>query len=102
MRYIVIIYYVLIEGEQIFETLNVNKNIEANSPEEAIGIAYTWPQSRSFGQCYIVSIAAQRSRLIQQIALLFHKTKKVSFPVRVVTNLSVLIIEGQEKPHLFN
>ena len=40
MRYIVIIYYVLIEGEQIFETLNVNKNIEANSPEEAIGIAY--------------------------------------------------------------
>ena len=43
MRYIVIIYYVLIEGEQIFETLNVNKNIEANSPEEAI-------------ECYIVSI----------------------------------------------
>ena len=40
MRYIVIIYYVLIEGEQVFETLNVNKNIEANSPEEAIGIAY--------------------------------------------------------------
>ena len=40
MRYIVIIYYVLIEGEQIFETLNVNKNIEASSPEEAIGIAY--------------------------------------------------------------
>lgn len=40
MRYIVIIYYVLIEGEQVFETLNVNKNIEANSPEE----------------CYIVSI----------------------------------------------
>ena len=39
MRYIVIIYYVLIEGEQVFETLNVNKNIEANSPEEAIGIA---------------------------------------------------------------
>ncbi len=32
MRYIVIIYYVLIEGEQVFETLNVNKNIEANSP----------------------------------------------------------------------
>ena len=27
MRYIVIIYYVLIEGEQVFETLNVNKNI---------------------------------------------------------------------------
>ena len=40
MRYIVIIYYVLIEGEQVFETLNVNKNIEASSPEEAIGIAY--------------------------------------------------------------
>ena len=36
MRYIVIIYYVLIEEEQIFETLNVNKNIEASSPEEAI------------------------------------------------------------------
>ena len=46
MRYIVIIYYVLIEGEQIFETLNVNKNIEASSPEEAI----------ASDECYIVSI----------------------------------------------
>ena len=44
MRYIVIIYYVLVEGEQVFETLNVNKNIEASSPEEA-------PD-----ECYIVSI----------------------------------------------
>ena len=54
MRYIVIIYYVLIEGEQVFETLNVNKNIEANSPEEAIGIAYNLFKAED--ECYIVSI----------------------------------------------
>jgi hypothetical protein len=56
MRYIVIIYYVLIEGEQIFETLNVNKNIEANSPEEAIGIAYKLFKAEASDECYIVSI----------------------------------------------
>ena len=56
MRYIVIIYYVLIEGEQIFETLNVNKNIEARSPEEAIGIAYHLFKAEASDECYIVSI----------------------------------------------
>ena len=55
MRYIVIIYYVLIEGEQIFETLNVNKNIEASSPE-AIGIAYNLFKAEASDECYIVSI----------------------------------------------
>ena len=55
MRYIVIIYYVLIEGEQVFETLNVNKNIEANSPEEAIGINTIYLKPNS-DECYIVSI----------------------------------------------
>ena len=55
MRYIVIIYYVLIEGEQVFETLNVNKNIEANSPE-AIGIAYNLFKAEAPDECYIVSI----------------------------------------------
>ena len=54
MRYIVIIYYVLIEGEQIFETLNVNKNIEASSPEE--GIAYNLFKAEASDECYIVSI----------------------------------------------
>ena len=52
MRYIVIIYYVLIEGEQIFETLNV----EASSPEEAIGIAYNLFKAEASDECYIVSI----------------------------------------------
>ena len=52
MRYIVIIYYVLIEGEQIFET----KNIEASSPEEAIGIAYNLFKAEASDECYIVSI----------------------------------------------
>ena len=52
MRYIVIIYYVLIEGEQIFETLS----IEANSPEEAIGIAYNLFKAEAPDECYIVSI----------------------------------------------
>ena len=56
MRYIVIIYYVLIEGEQVFETLNVDKNIEANSPEEAIGIAYNLFKAEAPDECYIVSI----------------------------------------------
>lgn len=56
MRYIVIIYYVLIEGEQVFETLNVNKNIEANSPEEAIGIAYNLFKAEAPDEYYIVSI----------------------------------------------
>ena len=56
MRYIVIIYYVLIEGEQVFETLNVNKNIEASSPEEAIGIANNLFKSEDTDECYIVSI----------------------------------------------
>ena len=51
MRYIVIIYYVLIEGEQVF-----NKNIEANSPEEAIGIAYNLFKAEAPDECYIVSI----------------------------------------------
>ena len=50
------IYYVLIEGEQIFETLNVNKNIEASSPEEAIGIAYNLFKAEASDECYIVSI----------------------------------------------
>lgn len=40
MEYAVIIYYVLVEGEQVVESLNVKKNIEASSPEEAIGVAY--------------------------------------------------------------
>ncbi len=56
MRYIVIIYYVLIEGDQEFETLNVNKNIEANSPEEAIGIAYKCFKAEAPEECYILSI----------------------------------------------
>ena len=46
----------LIEGEQIFETLNVNKNIEASSPEEAIGIAYNLFKAEASDECYIVSI----------------------------------------------
>ena len=40
MEYAVIIYYVLVEGEQVVESLNVKKNIEAAADEE----------------CYIVSI----------------------------------------------
>ena len=53
MRYIVIIYYVLIEGEQIFETLNVNKNIEASSPEEAILLTiYLKPKLRTNATLY--------------------------------------------------
>ena len=47
MEYAVIIYYVLVEGEQVVESLNVKKNIEASSPEEAIGVDE---------ECYIVSI----------------------------------------------
>ncbi|WP_455587856.1 hypothetical protein [Bacteroides sp.] len=58
MEYTVIIYYVLVEGEQIVESLNVKKNIEAGSPEEAIGIAYNLFQAEipEGEECYIVSI----------------------------------------------
>lgn len=59
MEYVVIIYYVLVEGEQIVESFNVKKNIKAKSSEEAIGIAYNLFMAEveaSGEECYIVSI----------------------------------------------
>ena len=59
MEYAVIIYYVLVEGEQVVESLNVKKNIEASSPEEAIGVAYKLFEAEveaADEECYIVSI----------------------------------------------
>ena len=40
MKYVVIIYYVLVKEGKEIESLNIKENIEADSPEEAIGIAY--------------------------------------------------------------
>lgn len=59
MEYAVVIYYVLVEGEQVVESLNIKKNIDANSPEEAIGIAYKLFEAEAEAvdeECYIVSI----------------------------------------------
>ena len=59
MEYAVIIYYLLVEGEQVVESLNVKKNIEASSPEEAIGVAYKLFEAEveaADEECYIVSI----------------------------------------------
>ena len=57
MKYVVIIYYVLVKVGKEIESLNIKENIEADSPEEAIGIAYNIFKSEyPDDNCYIAAI----------------------------------------------
>ena len=59
MEYAVIIYYVLVEGEQVVDSLKVKKNIAARSQVWAIGVAYKLFEAEveaADEECYIVSI----------------------------------------------